>query len=255
MSTNNRLTVNNTSGDEDLKKIADLYSEAFSHYDNSRTPPPVRVEYYPYVGINHTIRIRSGIALVRIGEICRGMPLSAHRSLAFILVAKLFRRRAAKRLSAAYSEYIQQEEVRQRSLECRRDRGRKIVTGPTGDHFDLDAIFDELNNTYFAGKLEKPVLTWSARRTYRILGHHDATHDTIVISRSLDSAATPRFVLEYVLFHEMLHVFHPTVHHNGRRYNHTPAFRRDERKFKYFDEAERWIEKNVRRMRRAARKG
>ena len=106
----------------------------------------------------------------------------------------------------------------------------------------------------FRFSVPKPVLTWSARKTYRILGHHDATHKTIVISKSLDSTGVPKYVVESVVFHEMLHIHHPTVHNNGRRYNHTAAFRRDEEKFAYFQEAERWIERNVRKLRKEAKR-
>ena len=56
------------------------------------------------------------------------------------------------------------------------------------------------------------------------------------------------------LFHEMLHIAHPTQHINGRRYNHTAAFKRDERKFAYYEEAERWIERNVRRLKKEAKR-
>jgi hypothetical protein len=52
----------------------------------------------------------------------------------------------------------------------------------------------------------------------------------------------------------MLHIHHPTQHRNGRRYNHTPAFRRDEEKFLYFDEAEKWIERNVRLLKKNAKR-
>jgi hypothetical protein len=116
-------------------------------------------------------------------------------------------------------------------------------------------MFARLNREYFREALEKPTLTWSARRTYRILGHHDSTHNTIVLSRSLDDRSVPRFVVEYVLFHEMLHIAHPAKHVNGRRYHHTPAFRRDERKFAYYEEAESWIERNVRKLKRKAKLG
>jgi predicted metal-dependent hydrolase len=129
-----------------------------------------------------------------------------------------------------------------------------VVSGAKGDFFDLEEIFDNLNFWYFKGQLAKPVLTWSAKKTYRILGHHDATHDTIVVSRSLDSADTPRYVVEYIVFHEMLHIHHPTVHHNGRRYNHTAAFRRDERRFPYYQQAEDWIERSVRKLKRRAKR-
>ena len=144
--------------------------------------------------------------------------------------------------------------MREQATENKRSRGRKVISTDKGEVYDLSAIFDELNRVYFRGSLSKPVLTWSARKTYRILGHHDATHDTIVISKSLDSRDAPRYVIEYIVFHEMLHIHHPTVHHNGRRYNHTPAFRRDEENFAYFDQAETWIERNVRKLKRNAKK-
>jgi len=128
------------------------------------------------------------------------------------------------------------------------------VTTSKGAVYDLDELFAVLNERYFRNTLPKPVLTWSAKKTYRILGHHDATHETVAISRSLDSADVPRYVVEYVVFHEMLHIAHPTKHVNGRRYNHTAAFKRDEEKFAYFDEAERWIERNVRRLKKEAKK-
>lgn len=227
--------------------------EAFSHYDPHRTLPQISVTLYPYTGINHTIRVRDGRIYVRLADICHDMPAGVQRSLAFILVSKLYRRRVPKWARDAYAEYIRSDSLRERSTSSKKTRGRKVLSGTDGDIYDLNELFDDLNTKYFGGMLPKPVLSWSARKTYRILGHHDSTHDTIVVSKSLDTPETPRYVVEFVLFHEMLHIHHPTVHHNGRRYNHTPEFKRDERKFAHFDAAERWIEDNVRRMRRAVK--
>lgn len=245
--------MTNSVVDEKLDLIAKFYREAFLNFDPKQEPPEVDVRFYPYVGINHTIRIRGGRAFVRISEICREMPPEAHRGLAYILVAKLMRRKVPEQARLAYLNFIKTPEIRDKATENKRTNGRKVVTTAVGDTYDLHAIFDSLNDRYFRASLPKPVLTWSAKKTYRILGHHDSTHSTVVISRSLDSTKVPRYVVEYVLFHEMLHVAHPTVHHNGRRYNHTPAFRRDEEKFQYFHEAERWIEQNVRKLKRRAR--
>lgn len=236
-----------------LTTVNDFYREAFAFYDKAGRVPEINVEIYPYVGINHTIRVREGRVFVRIGEICRDMPAEAHRGLAYVLVSKLYRRRVPAGARQVYADFIKSDHIRERAADNRRSRGRKVLSGTRGSVYDLDQIFDSLNTKYFAGKLKKPVLSWSARKTYRILGHHDSTHDTIVISRSLDSEDAPRYVIEYVMFHEMLHVHHPTVHHNGRRYNHTPAFRRDEEKFSHYQQAERWIEQNVRRLKRKAK--
>jgi len=237
-----------------IDQIIAFYEEALRFYDPKRETPPIHVSFYPYVGINHTIRIRQGEIFVRIGELCREMPPMSQRGLAYILMGKLLRKRIPAGAREIYEAYIDSDKAREKAVHSRKTRGRKVVTTSKGEVYDLDNIFDKLNRTYFDGSVKKPVLTWSANKTYRILGHHDATHDHIAVSRSLDSKEVPEYVVECVVHHEMLHIVHPTKHINGRRYNHTPAFRRDERKFTRFDEAERWIERNVVKLRRAARK-
>ena len=212
------------------------------------------VSFYPYVAINHTIRIRDGKIFVRIGEICREMPLASHKGLAYILIGKLLRKKIPAGAREVYSKYVKTTEIREKATENKRANGRKVVTTSKGLVYDLDEIFADINRQYFRPAIPKPVLTWSAKKTFRILGHHDATHDHIAISKSLDTPDTPRYVVEYVVFHEMLHIAHPTRHVNGRRYNHTAAFKRDERKFAHYEESERWIERNVRKLRKEARK-
>ena len=237
-----------------LNQIADLYKEAIRWYDPKRAVPAIHVSFYPYIGINHTIRIRDGEIYIRIGEICREMPLPCHKGLAYILTGKLLRKKIPAGAREVYSAYVKSDFIRERASQSKRARGRKVVTTSKGVVYDLDEIFEKVNRDYFRPSIPKPVLTWSANKTYRILGHHDATHDHIAISRSLDSPDVPRYVVEYVVFHEMLHIAHPTQHVNGRRYNHTSAFKRDERKFAYFDKAEAWIERNVRRLKKEAKK-
>ena len=237
---------------EQISQIKSFYEEAFQTFDRARETPEIEVRFYPYIGINHTIRVRHGKIFVRLAEICESMPLNEHRALAYILVAKLLRKKVPPAARDVYSNFIKTQEIRDQATANKRAKGRKIITSARGEFFDLDEIFEKLNAEYFRKSLPKPVLSWSSRKTYRILGHHDSAHETIIVSRSLDDKKVPEFVVEYIVFHEMLHIFHPTVHQNGRRYNHTPAFRRDERKFRHFEEAESWIERNVKHLKRKA---
>lgn len=246
--------MTNSFRSEPLDEIRKLYEEAFAIYDKKRKTPRIEVAFYPYVGINHTIRIRDGRVFVRIGEICREMPLAAHRGLAHILAAKLYRKKVPAAANEVYSNYIKSPEIREKAADTKRERGRKVVTTSKGNVYDLDEIFDKVNRQYFRPALPKPVLTWSAKKTYRILGHHDAAHQTVAISKSLDDHSVPKYVVDYIVFHEMLHIAHPTQHVNGRRYNHTATFKRDERKFEYYTEAEAWIERNVRKLEKAAKR-
>jgi len=246
--------MTNNGDDPALDVIAEIYAESFARLEPKRPKPEINVRFYPYIGINHTIRVRDGRVFVRIAEICHDMPIDAQRGLAYILVGKLLRKKTPWEVREPYEDYVKSVEVRSRADYSRRTLGRKVLTGSKGEIYDLDEIFESLNFWYFSGRLEKPNLTWSPRKSYHILGHHDSTHDTISISRSLDSKIVPRFVVDYVLFHEMLHIAHPTVHHNGRRYHHTPAFKRDERRFAHFLAAEKWIGNNIGKLRRAAKR-
>ncbi len=239
---------------ENLEQIKTFYEEAFTVFDSNRKMPEIIVSFYNYIGINHTIRVRDGKVFVRLAEICREMPLNSHKGLAFILVAKLLRKRIPPQAREVYSNFVKSAEIQTQAKENKRTRGKKIITSAKGEIYDLEGMFEKINQIYFQNAIPKPVLSWSSRKTYRILGHHDSAHETIIISKSLDDKNVPKYVVEYVVFHEMLHIFHPTQTRNGRRFSHTPAFRRDERKFLYFTEAENWIERNVKNLKRKAKR-
>lgn len=234
--------------------LVKFYEEAFRTLDAKRAAPEIEVRFYPYVGINHTIRLRGGKIFVRLAEICQDAPLEAQRALAFILVAKLLRKKVPPLVAQIYQSYVKSREMQAKAVENKRAKGRKIITSSKGEVYDLDEIFARLNQKYFQNAIEKPILSWSARKTYRILGHHDSTHQAIIISKSLDDEKVPAYVAAFVVFHEMLHIFHPTTLRGGRRYNHTPQFRCNERKFVYFEEAENWIEQNAGKLKRRARR-
>lgn len=237
----------------ELKDIKTFYEKAFLTYNKKYEIREFNVEYYSFVRLNHTIRLRSGKLFVRISEIFKNAPAQVHNALAVILVSKILRRKVPAIADEIYDEYIAREEIRNQILEIKKRKGRKIITSTRGDAYDLEEIFWHMNGLYFDNSIPKPTLTWSAKTTFRRLGHYDPAHDTIVISKSLDDKKVPRYVVEYIVFHEMLHIHHPMKLQNGRRYHHTPAFRRDEKKFAFYNESENWIENNARFLKRKAR--
>lgn len=227
-----------------LEFIKNFYKEAFEQPGRTKAPE-IDVRFYPYIGLHHTIRMRDGKAYVRLAELMADAPLAIQRALAFILVSKLMRRKVSKAANQMYRDYTAQEHIRDKAEASRKTRGRKVIGSAQGRFYDLDEMCDRLNEHYFQGEIPKPVLTWSQKRTYSILGHHDPTHETIVISKSLDSAKVPQFVVEYVLYHELLHIKHPIEMINGRQRKHSPAFKKDEKKFAQYAQAERWIKFNI----------
>jgi len=209
-----------------------------------RAPMPAfDVRFYPFTGVNTTIRLREGKALVRLSDMLEGAPESVIRAIAHILLAKLYRKPIEPVHANRYRRHLGSEAVTRRAEQVRRNRGRKNVLTAQGDYYDLEEIFDRLNREFFNALLGRPVLTWSAHSARRMLGHYDAAHNTIVVSRVFDRRETPRCAVEYLLFHEMLHLKHPVRMRNGRRCVHSREFQREEKMFPELEKAKEYLKK------------
>jgi hypothetical protein len=169
-------------------------------------------------------------------------PHHVIHSLALILLAKIYRRSVVGPHYHNYRSFILGSVMQERARHARTTRGRGPRPAvPQGRWQNLETNFERLNARYFGGKLERPRLTWSTSKSRRILGRYDATHHTIFISLLFDSPRVPEFVLDYVLYHEMLHVKHPSRAGNCRMLTHTPEFRAEEVRFESYKQATDWL--------------
>ena len=230
--------------EEDLAqpfKLQDIFAAEYRRLRPRAPMPAFDVRFYPFTGVNTTIRLREGKALVRLSDMLEGAPESVVRAIAHILLAKLYRKPIEASHANRYRRHLGSEAVTRRAEQVRRSRGRKNVLSAQGHYYDLDEIFEQLNRQFFNGLLDRTVLTWSAHSARRMLGHYDAAHNTIVVSRVFDKAGTPRYAIEYLLFHEMLHLKHPVQMRNGRRCVHSREFQRDEKLFPELEKVKEFL--------------
>jgi hypothetical protein len=136
-----------------------------------------------------------------------------------------------------YRLYLNRKDMRRQAQLVRQIRGRKFISGPQGERYNLDEVFERLNREHFDGLMGRPQLGWSRGASRSMLGHFDPSHNAIIISRILDRPAAPPLALDYVMFHEMLHLQHPVDHNGARRRVHTREFREAEKKFPRLKEA------------------
>jgi hypothetical protein len=144
---------------------------------------------------------------------------------------------------------------------------RRLSLCPVGDVLDLREIAADLNQRYFEGRL-KVRISWgkaagenatpasNCRRTRTAslqLGSYSYEDRLIRVHRVLDRPSVPRYVVESVVYHELLHADLPPVTRGGRRYFHTPEFRRRERHFRHFARADDWVRDNLHQLLRARR--
>lgn len=109
------------------------------------------------------------------------------------------------------------------------------------DSFDLEKLFDRVNRTCFGGQLAAPKMKWSARSSKSVMGKYNYTTDTLTINRLLNREDTPVYVIEFLIYHELLHKALGYQVINNRRRVHTPNFRKLERAFPRYQEANEYL--------------
>jgi hypothetical protein len=226
-----------------FESVERIFARVFREW-KPRTPlAGVEVVFRPFANANSSIRLEADRLRVRLPDVLEGAPAPILEALANILIAKLYRRPVPTAFNDRYRRYLNRREMR-RSLNLLREiRGRKFVSGPAGAVYHLDEIFEQLNAAHFHGLMARPALGWSRQPSRTTLGHWDPSHNAIILSKLLDRPETPRLAVEYVLFHEMLHLRFPVDHRGVRRRVHTPEFRQAEKTFPRLREARELLRK------------
>ena len=209
----------------------ELFSRVFSELKPRTARPAIRLEFCKFANANSFVRWDENGLEFRITDVLEGAPAQILEALAYILLSKLLRRPTPKIYAERYRRYLNRKEMRRSLQLVKQARGRKYVSSPQGTCYDLDAIFEELNLRYFHGLVARPLLGWSRKPSRTMLGHYDPSHNAIVLSKHLDRASVARLAVEYVMFHEMLHLRFPVEHRGARRCVHTAEFKQAEKEF------------------------
>ncbi|HEX5235469.1 MAG TPA: M48 family peptidase [Silvibacterium sp.] len=222
-------------------ELARLFEEEYRALRPRAPMPPMDVRFRRFTSLNTTIRLREGRIKVHLSDILEGAPEPVLRAISHILLAKLYRKPIDAALDRRYRRFATSETVVRHSERIRQTRGRKRISTAHGEHYNLDEIFDSLNTRFFHGLMGRPQLTWSEHSARRLLGHYDAAHNTIMVSRVFDRGNTPRYAVEYLMYHEMLHLRHPVKAKNGRRCVHSRDFQAEEKLFPELAQAKKYL--------------
>ncbi len=207
----------------------------------------VLVEWGTGKSLRHTIRMEKRKHLqVRISPKMAQAPEDVLKALSMLLLAKIFRFKADSAFRKKYNTYVDEHILPHMPAVKRRISPRYT---PEGSYFNLKQIFNELNRNYFNASLPEPILGWSLQPAYTRLGFYDWERNLLVISRIFDHRKTPREAVEFLMYHEMLHIYLPVRAGKGRRRMvHTAEFKRLERQFPNYEEIEKWIKRKRHRL-------
>jgi predicted metal-dependent hydrolase len=222
-------------------EISRIFEEEYRALRPRAPVPGFDIRFRRFTSLNTTIRLREGHIKAHLSDILEGAPESVLRAISHILLAKLYRKPIDAARADRYRRFAASESVVRQSERIRQTRGRKRISTAQGAHYNLDEIFDSLNTRFFHGLMGRPQLTWSEHSARRLLGHYDAAHNTIMVSRVFDRRHTPRYAVEYLMYHEMLHLRHPVKAKNGRRCVHSREFQAEENLFPELEQAKKYL--------------
>ncbi len=123
-----------------------------------------------------------------------------------------------------------------------------LLTPKTKSDPQLEDSFDRVNWQLLSDSVERPNLTWGTA-SFRKLASYNFHTDTITVSTLFADARQE--ILDYLMYHEMLHKYHKFKHKEGRSSFHTSAFREDERRYPNQELIEKEIESIIRKKKYA----
>ena len=221
--------------------LQDLFQATYRELRPRAPIPEFRVEFYPFANVNNTIRLRETVVHVRISDLLEGAPQAVLEAIAHILLAKVYRKPIEPLHSTRYRRYVSSHDISAKAQLVRQMRGRKRIDSARGQVYDLDHIFEQLNRKFFHGLLGRPQMTWSRAHARNSLAHYDPAHNAIVVSRVFDHRRVPPYAVEYIVYHEMLHLKHPVKLRGSRRCVHGPEFQAEEKLFPHLEEARAFL--------------
>lgn len=219
-----------------------IFQRIFTRLGCQGRPPHFQVELYPYANLSHTLRLRNDVAHARLSDILREAPVPVIEAAAAILLGQMYRRRVPGELRGLYRKFALAHSTRRHIARVRRKRARRILHRPGGAAHDLAPMFAAINREYFDGNLRRPRLGWSARPWRSQFGCFDPSLNQIVMNKRLDHPGVPSYAVEFILYHEMLHVKHPLRAAACGLQAHSPEFRAEEKRFKHYASARKFLE-------------
>ena len=257
------LHQKNDSGGNSTKRLFDAWIEWLADWDNySRNLLHRRrligilnkglgegrysFQIYPYASLLYTIGPVSGIMTVHLHEGLDFMQENVCNKFASMIVSR--KNKGIRDLVRDYMDaHPECRQLIDHFNECRGHRTPKDDT--KGRYYDLETVFENCSQRHFKGRMPRPkVLHWSAHVNHKTMGSYNPKDDSLMVNCGLDRADVPAYVLDFIMYHELLHKALGIKTSGGRRMAHTAEFRKYEKGHPDYERAQTFLQKLVSKL-------
>ncbi|EMJ96106.1 DUF45 domain-containing protein [Leptospira alstonii] len=197
----------------------------------------IGAKFYPYSNLGSSIRISSEKLEFRIHSSYLKSEPKNLEAVIDLLLYKLLKRPIPDNLESTIRKFYENHSAQKSNT----NKNRKKVQRSSEQNGQLREILERINESYLKIDLSDLEIFWGKSKSITRLGHYDPTHKMIVINPVLSLESVPDFVLEYIVFHELLHVHFPVSRKKGRNIIHGKEFKTFEKKFADYKRANTWL--------------
>ncbi|MCL1811813.1 MAG: M48 family metallopeptidase [Methanomassiliicoccaceae archaeon] len=182
---------------------------------------------------------RSGDTIdVKISDYLIDAPDDVVRDFSSMIIGTIVNKKPA--YGKAYLDWVRSDEYINGKRKIYLRRSRNLTGSMEGNERDLA---DSLDRLLDSGLLTPPNISnsffsWTKIPNVRKVGFCSPMMRVVGVSSSLDDVSVPEFVLDYVVYHESLHL--AQGYRPGQR-SHDKKFRIDERRYPRYEEAESYL--------------
>ncbi len=238
------------------ERISRLFQEVFDIYRNrSRKNYPIRhihISFHPYKSLKYTIRVKGTSAYVRIAKFANGQPDEFFEGLAHRMWSDMYGMKCHPEILRKFNEENSRLHRRLDAAGTFPETQKRFVS--QGNHHDLQRILSKVSRLYFQHAANDLRIGWSLRKAVSRLGHYDSRAGMIMISGMLDDPEVPGYVVEYIVYHEILHHIIPAEPTPKGKRNHGWIFRQNEKKYPEYCKACNWLKNSYPALVRNIRK-
>jgi len=201
----------------------------------------VSARFFPYAELKHTWRCRCGGLEFKVSDYMDQCTEAELESLAWYLLCKAGGIECPEDRKDAYLKASRSRSLWSNKRDTYLARANALMLKARGTVRDLGEVFGYVNSYYFRGRFEGPILAWSSESPRQRLGYYFEPLNLLAVNRVFDSAKVPRYALEFVMYHELLHSECPSEESHARRVHHTKQFRQREKQFTHYEDAQHWM--------------